>query len=188
MSSGAHALSGHLMSQSMTNSTQSSLLQTLSSQTYSNSTPQLSLFENSLPSPSRAESCNALSQRVSPSSTHLHHHHKGTNGSHQVEKNGSCSGAETASGTGPKFLMMDSSGLTVSRTPTSSPASQLPKAVATANLPTATRPSDLNPDEMTDLEELEQFAKTFKQRRIKLGKYPCPCVLYLGVDRPAELQ
>ncbi|OTF69855.1 hypothetical protein BLA29_013724 [Euroglyphus maynei] len=30
--------------------------------------------------------------------------------------------------------------------------------------------SELNPDEMTDLEELEQFAKTFKQRRIKLGK------------------
>ncbi|UXI19718.1 hypothetical protein NH340_JMT05661 [Sarcoptes scabiei] len=29
--------------------------------------------------------------------------------------------------------------------------------------------SDPNPDEMTDLEELEQFAKTFKQRRIKLG-------------------
>lgn len=26
------------------------------------------------------------------------------------------------------------------------------------------------PDETTDLEELEQFAKTFKQRRIKLGK------------------
>lgn len=24
---------------------------------------------------------------------------------------------------------------------------------------------------MTDLEELEQFAKTFKQRRIKLGKF-----------------
>lgn len=28
----------------------------------------------------------------------------------------------------------------------------------------------LDPDETTDLEELEQFAKTFKQRRIKLGK------------------
>jgi hypothetical protein len=30
--------------------------------------------------------------------------------------------------------------------------------------------SDPNPEEMTDLEELEQFAKMFKQRRIKLGK------------------
>ncbi|RWS21772.1 POU domain: class 2: transcription factor 1-like isoform X5, partial [Leptotrombidium deliense] len=29
--------------------------------------------------------------------------------------------------------------------------------------------NDTPPDEMTDLEELEQFAKTFKQRRIKLG-------------------
>lgn len=28
-----------------------------------------------------------------------------------------------------------------------------------------------SPEETTDLEELEQFAKTFKQRRIKLGKY-----------------
>lgn len=28
----------------------------------------------------------------------------------------------------------------------------------------------LDADETTDLEELEQFAKTFKQRRIKLGK------------------
>jgi len=30
---------------------------------------------------------------------------------------------------------------------------------------------DLPPEETTDLEELEQFAKTFKQRRIKLGKF-----------------
>ena len=30
--------------------------------------------------------------------------------------------------------------------------------------------SEPNPEEMTDLEELEQFAKMFKQRRIKLGK------------------
>ncbi|KAH7945728.1 hypothetical protein HPB49_014782 [Dermacentor silvarum] len=31
------------------------------------------------------------------------------------------------------------------------------------------RPAEPSPEEMTDLEELEQFAKTFKQRRIKLG-------------------
>ena len=30
--------------------------------------------------------------------------------------------------------------------------------------------SEPSPEEMTDLEELEQFAKMFKQRRIKLGK------------------
>lgn len=35
-----------------------------------------------------------------------------------------------------------------------------------ANAPRAMEPS---PEETTDLEELEQFAKTFKQRRIKLG-------------------
>jgi len=162
VSAGNHHMPGHLLSQSVPISTPSSLLQTLTSQTYSNATPQLSLFENSLPSPSRAESCNVMPQRVSPSS-HLHHH-KSSNGHGQVEK----AGAEQSS----KFLMtIDASGLTVNRTPTSSPAStQLPKAVATANLQSATRPSDLNPDEMTDLEELEQFAKTFKQRRIKLGK------------------
>lgn len=33
------------------------------------------------------------------------------------------------------------------------------------------RPNEPSPEEMTDLEELEQFAKTFKQRRIKLGKF-----------------
>jgi len=33
-----------------------------------------------------------------------------------------------------------------------------------------TRAQEQNLEEMTDLEELEQFAKTFKQRRIKLGK------------------
>ncbi|XP_055940340.1 POU domain, class 2, transcription factor 3-like isoform X4 [Argiope bruennichi] len=31
------------------------------------------------------------------------------------------------------------------------------------------RPTEPSPEEMTDLEELEQFAKTFKQKRIKLG-------------------
>lgn len=45
----------------------------------------------------------------------------------------------------------------------------------------STRPSDLNPDEMTDLEELEQFAKTFKQRRIKLGKCASvPCFMHMS--------
>ncbi|XP_065356634.1 protein nubbin-like [Calliphora vicina] len=41
---------------------------------------------------------------------------------------------------------------------------QMPKNLA--NAPRAPEPS---PEETTDLEELEQFAKTFKQRRIKLG-------------------
>lgn len=41
---------------------------------------------------------------------------------------------------------------------------QMQKAGAT--MPRSMEPS---PEETTDLEELEQFAKTFKQRRIKLG-------------------
>lgn len=44
----------------------------------------------------------------------------------------------------------------------SSPPPSTPPAVK----PTRLEPS---PEETTDLEELEQFAKTFKQRRIKLG-------------------
>ena len=35
--------------------------------------------------------------------------------------------------------------------------------------PAAPRALEPSPEETTDLEELEQFAKTFKQRRIKLG-------------------
>ena len=30
---------------------------------------------------------------------------------------------------------------------------------------------EIPPEESTDLEELEQFAKMFKQKRIKLGKF-----------------
>lgn len=36
-------------------------------------------------------------------------------------------------------------------------------------LPSVPRVMEPSPEETTDLEELEQFAKTFKQRRIKLG-------------------
>lgn len=35
-------------------------------------------------------------------------------------------------------------------------------------------------DEITDLEELEQFAKTFKQRRIKLGMYHIECCVLIS--------
>ena len=38
------------------------------------------------------------------------------------------------------------------------------------HLKTPSRLLEPSPEETTDLEELEQFAKTFKQRRIKLGK------------------
>lgn len=54
-----------------------------------------------------------------------------------------------------------SRGLTQQRSP---PPPGTPPAVKPP--PTRLEPS---PEETTDLEELEQFAKTFKQRRIKLG-------------------
>lgn len=38
------------------------------------------------------------------------------------------------------------------------------------HLKTPSRLLEPSPEETTDLEELEQFAKTFKQRRIKLGQ------------------
>ncbi|XP_022253960.1 protein nubbin-like isoform X2 [Limulus polyphemus] len=47
-------------------------------------------------------------------------------------------------------------------------SSPQPKNVTVAPL-VKSRPSEPSPEEITDLEELEQFAKTFKQRRIKLG-------------------
>ncbi|XP_039952740.1 uncharacterized protein LOC120769684 [Bactrocera tryoni] len=43
------------------------------------------------------------------------------------------------------------------------------KAVGPNTMSAAARSLDQSPEETTDLEELEQFAKTFKQRRIKLG-------------------
>uniref|UniRef100_A0A1B0GFR2 POU domain protein n=1 Tax=Glossina morsitans morsitans TaxID=37546 RepID=A0A1B0GFR2_GLOMM len=58
------------------------------------------------------------------------------------------------------------SGLLTPNTPTGGPQTpQIPKS--TAN--NAVRAGEPSPEETTDLEELEQFAKTFKQRRIKLG-------------------
>ena len=41
-------------------------------------------------------------------------------------------------------------------------------------------------DEITDLEELEQFAKTFKQRRIKLGKFFVCLSFFLTKQNPEK--
>lgn len=49
----------------------------------------------------------------------------------------------------------------------STPGSMTPQHMKT---PTGHRLLEPSVEETTDLEELEQFAKTFKQRRIKLGK------------------
>ncbi|XP_046807804.1 mediator of RNA polymerase II transcription subunit 13 isoform X2 [Lucilia cuprina] len=59
------------------------------------------------------------------------------------------------------------SGLLTPNTPSAGGGPQTPQMPKNlANAPRAPEPS---PEETTDLEELEQFAKTFKQRRIKLG-------------------
>ena len=61
--------------------------------------------------------------------------------------------------------------------------SHIPASLLTPNTPSSgsltpqyvknpTRILEPSPEETTDLEELEQFAKTFKQRRIKLGIVP----------------
>ena len=38
---------------------------------------------------------------------------------------------------------------------------------------------DMPPEETADLEELEEFSKMFKQKRIKLGNYRVECVVCL---------
>uniref|UniRef100_A0A1I8NLA2 POU domain protein n=1 Tax=Stomoxys calcitrans TaxID=35570 RepID=A0A1I8NLA2_STOCA len=58
---------------------------------------------------------------------------------------------------------MTQSALGYSSTPQNS------KSSSANTLSQAARTLDQSPEETTDLEELEQFAKTFKQRRIKLG-------------------
>lgn len=67
--------------------------------------------------------------------------------------------------TPPNTLSMKVSGLLTPNTPSSAvlQTPPMPKMLSQA------RASEPSPEETTDLEELEQFAKTFKQRRIKLG-------------------
>lgn len=70
----------------------------------------------------------------------------------------------TSQKTPPNTLTMKVGGLLTPNTPsTLQTPPQLPKMLTQA------RASEPSPEETTDLEELEQFAKTFKQRRIKLG-------------------
>jgi class 2 POU domain transcription factor len=52
---------------------------------------------------------------------------------------------------------------------TPSSGAHTPKMQKTSAMSVANRVSEPSPEDTTDLEELEQFAKTFKQRRIKLG-------------------
>ncbi|XP_061398542.1 POU domain protein 2 [Musca vetustissima] len=63
----------------------------------------------------------------------------------------------------PTASLSQASALSYSSTPQNS------KSSSANTLSQAARTLDQSPEETTDLEELEQFAKTFKQRRIKLG-------------------
>ena len=51
---------------------------------------------------------------------------------------------------------------------------------------------EIPPEESTDLEELEQFAKMFKQKRIKLGKLitiiSYVFVLYHHIEGPTKVR
>ncbi|XP_043064562.1 LOW QUALITY PROTEIN: protein nubbin [Drosophila ficusphila] len=65
------------------------------------------------------------------------------------------------------------SGMLTPSTPTSgtqmNPGTTTPQPKTVASAAAARAAGEPSPEETTDLEELEQFAKTFKQRRIKLG-------------------
>lgn len=174
-------LQHHLANQSVP-ITSSSLMQSMNTHSNSNVHP---MFESS-PKHSRME--NYHSHRASPAvpfqQQPLHHHQ----GHKNLHLNTSLMDKLSVESNNGKFFLDNNgpNGLSgpINRSSNSSPACQaqqtttqqqpqptphLTKSAATAPLP-GTRPSDLNADEITDLEELEQFAKTFKQRRIKLGK------------------
>ncbi|XP_016964283.1 protein nubbin isoform X2 [Drosophila biarmipes] len=92
----------------------------------------------------------------SPQQMHLQHHH------HPLQITPPSS---TAS--------LKLSGMLTPSTPTSgtqmNPGTTTPQPKTVASAAAARAAGEPSPEETTDLEELEQFAKTFKQRRIKLG-------------------
>ncbi|KFB39874.1 hypothetical protein ZHAS_00007248 [Anopheles sinensis] len=112
---------------------------------------QMKTATSSTPTPGATATSSPLH---SPSgSPGLHHHSTQT---------GSMIGSSQT--TPPNVSQMNVGGILTPSTPGSGPHTpQLQKLV------TAPRALEPSPEETTDLEELEQFAKTFKQRRIKLG-------------------
>ncbi|XP_052869178.1 POU domain protein 2-like [Anopheles cruzii] len=94
----------------------------------------------------------------SPGLHHHHHHHH----HHSQTQTGPMIGASQT--TPPNASQLNVGGILTPSTPGS--GAHTPQLQKHAAAPRALEPS---PEETTDLEELEQFAKTFKQRRIKLG-------------------
>lgn len=101
----------------------------------------------------------------SPASSPLSlHHHQNTPLTHYNAHNSQVTPPNSASG----GSALKVSGILTPNTPSAGSGPQTPQMSKTlaAQRSSAGEPS---PEETTDLEELEQFAKTFKQRRIKLG-------------------
>ncbi|XP_036327794.1 POU domain protein 2-like [Rhagoletis pomonella] len=93
-----------------------------------------------------------------------HNHSKAYNHTHDEQESGENTSQQTTPPNSAVGLQMGSAILTPNTPGMSSifPTNALSAAAAARSL-------DQSPEETTDLEELEQFAKTFKQRRIKLG-------------------
>ncbi|ETN62665.1 POU domain transcription factor, class 2 [Anopheles darlingi] len=115
---------------------------------------------SSTPTPSGATATSSPlhSPSGSPGLHHHHHHHH----HHSQTQTGSMIGASQT--TPPNASQLNVGGILTPSTPGS--GTHTPQLQKHAAAPRALEPS---PEETTDLEELEQFAKTFKQRRIKLG-------------------
>ncbi|XP_058454071.1 uncharacterized protein LOC131432048 isoform X2 [Malaya genurostris] len=119
---------------------------------------QQQLKTSSTPTPANLAGTSPLHSPSGSPGLHPHHHHHHPSSTHTNLLGSSQT-------TPPNISQMNVGGILTPSTPSSGTHTpQMQKHHAAA--PRALEPS---PEETTDLEELEQFAKTFKQRRIKLG-------------------
>nr|CAH7757209.1 unnamed protein product [Callosobruchus chinensis] len=103
---------------------------------------------------------------------HQHHHHSPTlNANHAPSQQHHPVTTQTTppSSAHAGGQLSVPAGLLTPTTPTSGGGAHIATPTHHLKPPQATRILEPSPEETTDLEELEQFAKTFKQRRIKLG-------------------
>ncbi len=101
----------------------------------------------------------------------------GSSSSHSGGSGKSRSGSHRSSPTAQQPLPPNSRNSSLSFSPASFPYSSLQQQQQQQNSPYLHKPEkmfrgrlDLPPEENADLEELEKFAKMFKQKRIKLGE------------------
>jgi hypothetical protein len=100
-----------------------------------------------------------------------------SSGAHSGGSSKSRSGSHRSSPTAQQPLPPNSRNTSLSFSPASFPYSSLQQQQQQQNSPYLHKPEkmfrgrlDLPPEENADLEELEKFAKMFKQKRIKLGE------------------